>query len=56
MSAYPCGTRYFVTLVTAHAQCILANHKVKRCLYMSHKMSLDVCGTGYSVPLLSAHA
>ena len=33
----------------AHAQCILANHKVKGCLYMSHKKSPDPCGAVYSV-------
>ena len=56
MFAYPCGTTYSVTLVTAHAQCILVNHKVDGCLYMSHEMSSDPSGTVYSVPLLSAHA
>ena len=56
MSAYPCGTRHSFTLVTAHAQCILVNHKVKGCLYMSHETFSDSCGTVYSVPLLSAHA
>ena len=50
MSAYPCGTRYSDTLVTAHAQCILVNHQVKGCLYMSHEMSPDPYGTNYSVP------
>ena len=50
MFTYPCGKIYSVTLVTAHAQYILVNHKVKGCLYMSHEMSSDVCGTNYSVP------
>ena len=49
MSGYPCGTRYSVTLVTAHAQCILVNHKVKGCFYMSQEKSSDNCGTTYSV-------
>ena len=35
MFTYQCGTTYSVTLVTAHAQYILVNHKVKGCLYMS---------------------
>ena len=56
MFAYPCGTTYSVTLVTAHAQCILVNHKVKGCLYMSHEMSSDVCGTSYCVTLVTTHA
>ena len=56
MSAYPCGTIYSVTLVTAHAQCILVNHKVKGCLYMSHEMSSYVCGTNYSVTFVTTHA
>ena len=50
MVPYPCGTTYSVTLVTAHAQCILVNHKVKGCLYMSHETSSGVCGTTHSVP------
>ena len=50
MSAYPGGTTYSVTLVTAHAQCILVNHKVKGCLHMSHKKSLEPCERCYSVP------
>ena len=53
MFAYPCGTTYSVTLVTAHAQCILVNHKVKGCLYMSHEMYSDVCGTSYCVTLVT---
>ena len=56
MFAYPCGTTYSVTLVTAHVQCILVNHEVKEFLYMSHEMSSDVCGTSYSVTLVTTHA
>ena len=56
MFTYPCGTTYYVTLVTAHAQCILVNQKVKECLYMSHEMSSDVCGTSYCVTLVTTHA
>ena len=50
MFTYPCGATYSVTLVIAHAQCILVNHKVKGCLYMSHEKSSDPCGTWYSAP------
>ena len=50
MFTYPCGRWYSVTLVSAHAQCILVNHKVKGCLYMSHEKSLELCERCYSVP------
>ena len=46
MFAYPCGTTYSVTLVTAHAQCILVNQKVKGCLYMSHEKFSEPWGDG----------
>ena len=52
----PCGTLDSATLVTAHVLYILVNHKVKGCLYVSHKKSPDSCGTNYSVHLLSAQA
>ena len=44
MFAYPYGATYSVTFVTAHALCILVNHEVKGCLYISREMSSDVCG------------
>ena len=49
MFTYPCGTLDSVTLVTVHAQYILVNRKVKRCLYMNHEKSFDPCGRWYSV-------
>ena len=56
MFTYLCGTLDSVTLVTVHAQYILVNRKVKRCLYMNHEKSFDPCGRWYSVTWRSAHA
>ena len=50
MFTYPCGTTYYVTLVTAHTQCILVNQKVKGYFYMNHEKSPDPCDRCYSVP------